>query len=212
MNLTAKEYCAYIQKAAEAIASQGDYVTQLDLAIGDGDHWVNINAGFQALCAMRPELETLCISDCFKKIGMTLMSKMGGSSGVLYGSGYLAAAKAISGKSCITLDELFCAMSAMRSSMMQRGNAQPGMKTMLDSLDPAIPTYEREKNARQSQAELLAKVQQAALQGAQATKNMPAVKGRASYRIDQGVGYIDPGAVTMSIQIQALCEYLTTLQ
>lgn len=100
----------------------------------------------------------------------------------------------------------------MRSSMMQRGNAQPGMKTMLDSLDPAITAYEREKNARQSQAELLAKVQQAALQGAQATKNMPAVKGRASYRIDQGVGYIDPGAVTMSIQIQALCEYLTTLQ
>ena len=73
MMITASKYCEYIQRAAAAIASQGDYVTQLDLATGDGDHWVNIHAGFQALCEIRNELEIGPMGACFKKIGMTLI-------------------------------------------------------------------------------------------------------------------------------------------
>lgn len=209
MNITAKDYYAYIERAAAAIHAQRDYVTGLDMETGDGDHWVNINSGFEALCAIREELENLSMADCFKKIGMTLMSKIGGSSGVLYGGGYLAAAKAVKGKSSLTTDELFGALEAMLSSMMERGDAVPGMKTMLDALAPAIRTYS--ENRGEESTALFEKVREAALAGAEATRDMPAVKGRASYRIDKGVGHIDPGAVTMSIQLAELCDYLTTL-
>ena len=210
MMITASKYCEYIQRAAAAIASQGDYVTQLDLATGDGDHWVNIHAGFQALCEIRNELEIGPMDACFKKIGMTLMRQIGGSSGVLYGSGYLAAAKAVGSKESIDLDALFCAMQAMLDAMMARGNAAPGMKTMIDVLAPAIAAYGQYQAEGANQQETLSKVKEAAKNGMEATRDMPAVQGRASYRLAKGVGHLDPGAVTMYIQIKELCDYLCT--
>lgn len=211
MIISASIYCEYIRRAAAAIAAQGDYITQLDLATGDGDHWANMHAGFQALCGMEEELAIGAMDSCFQKIGLTLMRKIGGSSGVLYGSGYLAAAKAVGAKKTIDLDTLFCAMQAMLDAMMARGSATPGMKTMLDALAPAITTYGQYRETAANQQELLRKVETASKKGMEATRDMPAVKGRASYRLDKGIGYLDPGAVTMYIQIKELCDYLRTL-
>lgn len=211
MMISASIYCEYIQRAANAIALQGDYVTQLDLETGDGDHWVNIHAGFHALCEMRNELEIGPMDTCFKKIGMTLMRQMGGSSGVLYGSGYIAASKSVGCKQEIDLDTLFLAMQAMLDAMMARGNAAPGMKTMIDVLAPAVTAYKQQQEGHGSQREILSKVAEAAKNGMEATRDMPAVKGRASYRLDKGIGHLDPGAATMYIQIKELCDYLCTL-
>ncbi len=211
MMISASIYCEYIERAANAIASQGDYVTQLDLETGDGDHWINIHAGFQALCEMRNELEVGPMDICFKKIGMTLMRQIGGSSGVLYGSGYIAASKSVENKQEIDLDTLFLAMQAMLDAIMARGNAAPGMKTMIDVLAPAVTAYKQHREVCGSRQEILSKVEEAAQNGMKSTRDMPAVKGRASYRLDKGVGHLDPGAVTMYIQIKELCDYLCTL-
>ena len=99
--LTSKDYVEYLKKAYVKIHENGDYITSLDAATGDGDHWANINMGFENLVAAGPEMETMPMCDVFKKIGMLMMSKIGGSSGVLYGGAYMAAGKAIAGKETI---------------------------------------------------------------------------------------------------------------
>ena len=93
--LTAKDYTEYIKLAYELIHSKGDYITGLDSITGDGDHWTNINMGFENLVKNIDRLEVMELSDEFKEIGKIMMSVIGGSSGVLYGSAYIAAAKAL---------------------------------------------------------------------------------------------------------------------
>lgn len=208
--LTAKDYVGYLRAAADKIARSGDYITGLDAATGDGDHWVNINMGFAAMVEAAGELEALPIDGVFKKIGMLMMSKVGGSSGILYGGAYMAAAKTCAGRASIDSAGLCAALDAMVNDMMSRGKAEPGFKTMIDALYPAVEAYKAGIAAGKAEADILAEVKRAAEDGAEGTKAMEAVKGRASYQADKGVGHLDPGAVTMSYQIACLCDYITS--
>ncbi len=207
--LTSKDYVAYIRIAAKKINENGDYISRLDAETGDGDHWANINLGFENLTAAAEELEKLPIDAAFKKIGMLMMSKIGGSSGVLYGGAYMAAGKALAGKESLTSADLCLALETMVNDMMARGKAEPGFKTMIDALHPAVQAYKAALEAGKPDAETMAAVKQAALDGAEATRGMEAVKGRASYQANKGVGHLDPGAVTMSYQLECLCDYVT---
>ena len=139
---------------------------------------------------------------------MLMMSKIGGSSGVLYGGAYIAAGKALAGKESITGEELCLALETMVNDMMTRGKAEPGFKTMIDALHPAVQAYKAALAEGKSDADTMAAVKQAAMDGAESTKAMEAVKGRASYQISKGVGHLDPGAVTMSYQLECLCDYV----
>ena len=145
----------------------------------------------------------------FKKIGMLMMSKIGGSSGVLYGGAYMAAGKALEGKASLTSQDLCLALETMVNDMIRRGKAQPGYKTMIDALYPAVQAYKAAIDQGLSDADTMAAVRQAALDGAESTRGMEAVKGRASYQANKGVGHLDPGAVTMSYQLECLCGYVT---
>ena len=207
--MTSKDYVAYIGIAAKKIHENGDYISKLDATTGDGDHWANINMGFENLVAAGPELMDLPICDVFKKIGMLMMSKIGGSSGVLYGGAYMAAGKAVDGKESINSEELCKVLEAMVNDMMQRGKAEPGFKTMIDSLYPAVVAYKDCLDKGMSNRDTMEAVKKAAIDGAEETKKMEAVKGRASYQTNKGVGHLDPGAVTMSYQIECLCDYIT---
>jgi dihydroxyacetone kinase-like protein len=206
--LTSKDYVEYIKLAYQKIHASGDYITGLDAATGDGDHWANIDSGFGKLNEIADSLEQMTLFDEFKQIGKTMMSVIGGSSGVLYGSAYLAAAKTLKDKEVIDSEALCGVLSAMVEAIMSRGNAQPGQKTMIDSLYPAVECYKACLAEGVSEKETLAKVKQAALDGAESTKAMQAVKGRATYQADKGVGHLDPGAVTMSYQIEILMDYI----
>lgn len=206
--LTSKNYVQYLRMAAAKIAQNRDYITGLDAITGDGDHWVNINMGFTALVESADELETLPIYGVFKKIGMMMMSKVGGSSGILYGSAYVAAANACAGKEALDSEGLCVVLYAMVEDMMSRGKAKPGDKTMIDALYPAVQAYKKALKEGKSDAATLQAVCQATEDGAESTKDMEAVKGRASYQINKGVGHLDPGAVTMSYQIACLCDYI----
>ncbi|NBK92065.1 dihydroxyacetone kinase subunit L [bacterium 1XD21-13] len=205
--LTSKDYAEYIRLAYQKIHENGDYITSLDAATGDGDHWANLDSGFRRLNEMAGDLETMSLFDEFRQIGRTMMSVIGGSSGVLYGSAYLEAAKILEDKETIANRELYQVLSAMLEAIMSRGNAKPGCKTMIDSLYPAVECYKACMAEGVSDTELLERVKQAALDGAENTRNMEAIKGRASYQREKGLGNLDPGAVTMSYQLEILLNY-----
>lgn len=204
--LTSTDYANYIRKAYELIHAKGDYITELDSATGDGDHWTNINMGFEKLVEVADELEQLSVFEEFKKIGTIMMSVIGGSSGVLYGSAYLAAAKVLKDKETIGNQELCDVLDAMLQAIMSRGNAQKGWKTMIDALAPAVECYKECIENGLDELTTAEKVKQAAIDGAASTTEMEAVRGRATYQANKGVGHLDPGAVTMSYQIATLMD------
>lgn len=206
--ITSKDYVAYIKNAAQKIHENGDYISALDGTTGDGDHWANLNMGFEHLVAACDKMETQGMDGVFKTIGMLMMSKVGGSSGVLYGGAYMAASKAVAGKATITSEELCQSLEAMVNDMCKRGKAAPGDKTMIDALYPAVQAYKACLAEGKSDAETMETVKKAAIDGAEATKAMEAKKGRPSYRPDKAVGHLDPGAVTMSYQLECLCDYV----
>lgn len=209
LRIDSEDYLRYLREAFEKLSAQGKEITAIDAATGDGDHWVNLSLGFKAILDDSPQLIKLPIYQAFRKIGMLMMSKTGGSSGILYGGAYIAASKAVDG--CVELDEtgVYMALKAMVEDMMQRGGAAPGCKTMIDTLYPACEVFGSGlKSGKQLQA-IFEDVKAAAETGAEATRNMPAAKGRASYRKDRAVGFLDAGAVTMAIQLACLCDSLS---
>lgn len=206
--ITPKEYVDYIILAGEEIEKNGEYVTALDAKTGDGDHWVNLNSGFQKLISMQEELKTMELAPMLKKIGMTLMSAIGGSSGVLYGSGYLAASKALKEAGTLDIDTLYVFLQTELNAIMERGKAKPGWKTMIDSLYEGVEAYGAAKEAGQDERQVMEALKRGAQEGRDRTREMEAVKGRASYQTNKGVGELDPGAVTMCIQLECLSDYI----
>jgi len=206
--LSSKDYAEYIKLAAAKIHENGEYVTALDAATGDGDHWTNINMGFEKLVEAIPELETMSLYEEFKKIGIIMMSVIGGSSGVLYGSAYMGAAKVLKDKENIENQDMCNVLEAMLNSIMTRGNAKPGYKTMLDCLYPAVECYKDSIAKGLSERETVSLVKKAANDGAQSTADMEAVRGRACYQANKGKGNLDPGAITMAYQLEVLMDYI----
>ena len=202
------DYAAYIVKAYTKIHNDKEYITDLDLATGDGDHWANMDMGFGKIVENISTIETLSLSDGMKEIGKIMMSVIGGSSGVLYGSAYLAAAKVTKGLEVLDRNSIYEVLNAMLDAIMSRGQAKPGFKTMIDSLYPSVKVYELSLKENIDDKNLCMRVRQAAIDGANETAKMEAVRGRATYQADKGVGHLDPGAVTMSYQIICLMDML----
>lgn len=208
MKMTAKDYVEYLNNVAKIIADNKDYVTELDAVTGDGDHWANVNMGFSQLVAMGDELATMSISDMFKKIAMTMMSGIGGSSGVLYGSAFLKAAMVSKDAEAIDLPLLVKIIEAELEGIMTRGKAEPGFKTMIDPLYQSAQAMRKAFDEGKDEKEVLTAMKEGAIAGMKATAEMEAVRGRACYQPDKGVGHLDPGAVTMCYQLEALADYL----
>ena len=206
--LTTKDYVEYIKKAYTRIHGQGEYVTALDSATGDGDHWTNINMGFEKLVEAAPELEALDLFSAFKKISMIMMSVIGGSGGVLYGSAYMEAAKTVKDKQTLDNADVCAILEAMMNGIMKRGKARPGDKTMLDTLAPVVECYHACLEGGVDEKTTVSKVKEAAQKGYESTKDMEAVRGRAYYQANKGVGHLDPGAVTMYYQVETLMDYI----
>jgi dihydroxyacetone kinase-like protein len=194
---------------AEKIESEKEYVTELDAILGDGDHWVNINKGYQKIVSMAEKLRTLSPQDLLKTVGMSLMSVVGGSSGVLYGDAFITASKTLVGVEDIDLNKGVEVLQAALDAMMKRGKAKPGDKTMLDPLSEAIIAYKAALEAGEEKQIVGQKVSEGAKKGMEDTKELVAQKGRATYRQDKGVGYIDAGAMTMYYQLDIVGKYIS---
>jgi dihydroxyacetone kinase, phosphoprotein-dependent, L subunit len=204
--ISSNDYVDYLIDAAAKIAANEEYITKLDSATGDGDHWLNIHSGFQCFVSEADTLRTLPLNELFKKAGTIMMNKVGGSSGILYGGAYLAAARRIADMREVEFSDLCGILESMVEDMCIRGKAEAGYKTMIDTLFPAVVAFKQGLAENLDYIIILDSVKQAAIDGAESTREMEAVKGRASYQQNKGVGHLDPGAVTMSYQIICLCD------
>ncbi len=199
----------FLDAIQEVITDNADEVAELDRAIGDGDHVVNLQRGLTALKAIETELgEAETWSDALKKIGMVLMSTMGGASGSLYGTLFISMAKAAKDKTMDrnTASDMF---SQGVEAVKQRGKANLGEKTMLDTLIPVANRFKDDNDNGIEYAYLLNNLSEQAIAGMLSTKSMIATKGRASFLGERAIGHIDAGAKTSQLIICAITKELS---
>jgi dihydroxyacetone kinase-like protein len=186
---------ALIDAAAAAIAENAEELTRLDQAIGDGDHGSNMQRGFQAILGQRESLAALGPGEALQKAGMTLVTTVGGASGPLYGSLLMAVGKAAqAGKGWPEA----CAEGV--EAVKRRGKSDVGAKTMLDVLVPVVEALAAGKP--------LAELRLIATASREATKEMLATRGRASFLGERSRGHYDPGATSAQLLIHAVCDVL----
>jgi dihydroxyacetone kinase-like protein len=202
--MDAAVFRAWILTAAEVIEANRDHLTQLDAAIGDADHGINLARGFTAvlgaLDATSPEVPGAILT----LTGNTLISKVGGASGPLYGTAFRRAGKALGDAADVDLPALAAALDAALAGVQQLGAAREGDKTMVDALAAATRAFGKAVAEGASESEALRSLVEAAEAGAEATVSMQALKGRASYLGPRSVGHEDPGAVSTALILGAL--------
>ena len=168
--------------------------------------------GFTEVLAQLPKDEE-DMGKVLKKVGMTLLSKVGGASGPLYGTAYMKAAGAVAGKTSITLSDGKEMLEAVIGGVKMRGKAQRGEKTMLDALEPAMDALTKAIDEGKDTEECLEAMCQAAQEGVEFTKTIRATKGRASYLGERSIGHQDPGATSSLITLRAVqAFYLDNLK
>ncbi len=188
-----------IARACATISAHTDELSDLDRAIGDGDHGLNMSRGFNAIAALTDEIAGLALGPALQKAGMTLVMKVGGASGPLYGSALLAMGKAAANGAGngVNLAAMF---EAGVEAVKARGKSEAGMKTMLEVLVPVVDAL----NAGGGIPEIRA----AAAGGLEATREMLATKGRAAFLGERSIGHLDPGARSSALLIEAVCDVL----
>jgi len=203
---------SFIVTAATAIQSailnHESELESLDRAIGDGDHYINMKRGAQAIVDMQPELAELTADAALNKIGMKLLSTIGGASGPLLASFFMGMAKVIKEKSNTSLTTYASAFAAGVDSIRQRGKADLGEKTMLDVLIPVANQFTTLAAQSASAKEISLALTQTAEQGMLSTKDLIATKGRAAGLGERAIGHIDPGAKSCQLMIESVCNLI----
>ncbi len=207
MQLTPALLPSLIQAIDSAIEANAEEVTALDQAIGDSDPVTNLQRGSKPLMAQADELAQLDWVAAWQKIGMTLMTAVGGASGSLYGTLFVAMSKAARDRplNLQTFAEIF---SSGVESVKQRGKADAGEKTMLDVLIPVAASLRQAATDSVSLSEVLEDVSRTAIAGMESTRDMLATKGRASFLEERSRGHIDAGAKTSQLMICAIVDRL----
>jgi len=196
----------WLAEAAASVRAEREYLTQLDAAIGDADHGINLARGFTAVLGALDAAPTKPATPGAILIltGNTLISKVGGASGPLYGTAFRRAGKALGGAADVDLPALSAALDAALAGVQQLGAAREGDKTMVDALAPATRAFSKAIAEGASPDDALSVLVEAATAGATATVPMQALKGRASYLGPRSVGHEDPGAVSTALILGAL--------
>lgn len=196
-----------IEAIGNRIIENKDFLTDLDREIGDADHGVNMARGFTEVLAALSQDET-DIGAALKKVGMTLLSKVGGASGPLYGTAYMKAAGPAAGKTEITLEDAREMFKEAIAGIQMRGKAVQGEKTMLDAL---IPAYESLNSSIENGVDVksaLSRMCETAATGVEYTKTIQATKGRASYLGERSIGHQDPGATSSLLTLEAIRDFI----
>ncbi len=194
-----------IDAAVATIETYGAELTELDQAIGDGDHGINMKRGFDAVAATRKDFNGLSLPEALQKLGMTLVMKVGGASGPLYGSLFMAMGKALD-HDPTNLGEVAAMVTQGVEAVKKRGRSEAGEKTMLDVLVPVSDLLQSAPGEGWAAADLLGRVRDSADAGLEATRDIVATKGRASYLGERAIGHLDPGARSSQLLIRCLCD------
>jgi phosphoenolpyruvate---glycerone phosphotransferase subunit DhaL len=198
----------WVRQFATLVAEQREYLTELDSAIGDADHGANMDRGLKAAVAALDETQPATPGAVLSKVGITLVSTVGGASGPLYGTFFMRMGAAFGDASVASPGELAAALRAGLDGVVARGKAEPGDKTMYDALAPSVDALDAALASGKSLTDALSSARAAAEAGRDATTPMLARKGRASYLGERSVGHQDPGATSTALLVSAL---LTTV-
>jgi dihydroxyacetone kinase-like protein len=197
---------AWVRRFAAAVAENKSYLTDLDSAIGDADHGINMDRGFSAVVVKLDDLAGPDIGATLKAVGTTLISKVGGASGPLYGMFFLQMGGAVPGKEALTLEEFATAFETGLGGVLRIGKAAPGDKTMVDALIPARDALRAAIADGASVGDALARMARGAEEGMLATVPLVARKGRASYLGERSAGHQDPGATSTHLLLRSAAE------
>ena len=208
MSLKGNEVIEIINQIADNINKNKLYLTELDAAIGDGDHGLNMDKGFQAVKEKLKDDNGENLGDTFKKIGMTLVSTVGGASGPLYGTAFMKSAAVLNNKSEMDMDDFIEVLKVSLEGIKMRGKAVYGEKTMIDSIEPALNSLIKSKEENISSIEAIKKAVMAAEDGVEYTKTIVATKGRSSYLGERSIGHQDAGATSSYLILKTVYEYI----
>ena len=203
---TVAQLVDWLHRFAASVAENQAYLTELDSAIGDADHGSNMTRGMNAVVEKAGDPST--VDALFRTVGMTLVSTVGGASGPLYGTFFLRIGTTAGAVGELDGAALSAALRAGLAGVIQRGNAEPGDKTMVDALTPALDALDARLAAGDDLATAARAAADAAAKGRDATEPLVARKGRASYLGDRSAGHLDPGATSTALLFEALAAAL----
>lgn len=206
MALTKQQVVDWLMRCGEVFSRERDFLTRLDTEIGDADHGLNMNRGFNKVVEKLPSVADKDIGFILKNTGMTLLSSVGGASGPLFGTFFIRAAQAANAKQSLDLPELHQMMQEGGEGVVMRGKAEPGDKTMCDVWWPVVESLGQSAQQNLSVAEALQRAADSAERAVESTITMQARKGRASYLGERSIGHQDPGATSVMLMMKTLAE------
>ncbi len=206
MPITTADVIRCLHKMAEVLGENKEYLTELDAAIGDADHGINMDRGFQTVLKKLPGVEDKDVGTILKTAGMALVSSVGGAGGPLYGTAFMQAGTAVSGKNELQAEDVWAILDAALKGVIMRGKANLGDKTMVDAISPAVAAMREALDSGANTAEALARAAAAAEKGMHDTIPLQAKKGRASYLGERSIGHQDPGATSSYLLIRTMAE------
>jgi dihydroxyacetone kinase-like protein len=207
--IEAQHVYSWLRRTADLIAENKDALTELDAAIGDADHGINMDRGYKKVSSQINTDQD--ITTLLKTAAMALISGVGGAGGPLYGTFFLRASTAVSGKKALGIRDLALLLEAGLNGVVERGQAQPGEKTMVDVLSPATVAFRKAAENGTTLRKALSSTLDAAEKGLKATIPMQARKGRASYLGERSIGHQDPGATSSLLLLKGLYETLSEI-
>lgn len=206
--VTKVQIIRWLEQYATILNQNKEYLTELDSAIGDADHGINMARGFNKVTEKLPTVADKDIGNILKTTGMALISSVGGASGPLYGTFFMRCGMVGADKEELTAEELYKLFQAGVEGIVQRGRAQIGDKTMFDLWSPALATFEIALRSSNDELAILRVVVPAAEQALKDTIPLLARKGRASYLGERSIGHQDPGATSSYLMLKTLLDTL----
>ena len=204
--VTKEQMIKWLKITAHVMQDNKEWLTQLDAAIGDGEHGINMARGFQKVSNHLPSVADEDIGTILKSTGTILLSSIGGAGGVIFATFFIEAGKVTSGKQELDPVDIAVFLKAGLSGVIKRGGAQVGDKTMVDALAPAVTAFDRSLKDGADTTEALEQAVAAAQNGMTDTIHLLAKKGRASYLGERSIGHQDPGATSLYLILKALYD------
>jgi dihydroxyacetone kinase-like protein len=206
MTVSKKQIVQWLEGTAAVLHENKEYLTDLDRAIGDADHGINMDRGFRKVMEKLPSVADKDIGNILKTTGMTLISSVGGAAGPLYGTFYMRSGMAVAAKEELDNDDVVKMLQDGVDGVVQRGRAQLEDKTMYDALAPAIEALVGALGNGDDLSDAMSSAVAAAEVGMKSTIPLQAKKGRASYLGERSIGHQDPGATSSYLILNALLE------
>jgi len=193
-----------VRTIADTCIENEKYFGELDSVVGDGDFGFSLARGFENVVAQWDSFDRSDAATFLQKVAITMTSRIGGTSGPIWGTAFLRAAGAIKGKPAVTGDDVVAMLRAAIEGIKARGGADLGEKTLLDALAPMTDTIEANLGA--DAKEIAKRAAESAREAAEATRPMQARRGRASYTGERSIGSLDPGAVAVAVLAEKVAE------